>query len=205
MEPIIFIGGVGSHQETIAPVVTALENHYKRPVRGFTFREAQTKHLDLTGAHVITHSAGLLLVAGHMPSSVLAITPPINMNLLSLVIKFFQKDHQLIASQRTSSSERTERIKKFYRYSIVENSLHPMKNIFMAPQIAHFNSLTEATILANKGVKVVLGFGSYDFLFRPENEQLAVLDNVASISNLPGQHDELLLEPEIVLERLYVF
>jgi hypothetical protein len=205
VQPIIFIGGVGSQTETIAPVLAALQAHYKCPVTGFTFRQAQNEHPDLRGSRVITHSAGMLLVRGHTPVSLLAIAPPVTMTLVSLLIKFVQKDRQLVASRRSSSPKRAELIKKFYRHAALEDSLHPVKNIFMAPKISRFDSLKEAELLAEKGVAVTLGFCAYDFLFRPEAEQVTRLNDVVIVSDLPGQHDELLLEPERVLERVYGF
>lgn len=203
MADIVFIGGFGSNDHNIADAVEALAYHYQRPVTAYTFRQAQAQGRNLrdrlNGAHVITHSAGMLLVPGSKPAHVLAVAPPRRMNMLELTGRFLDKERRLVASRRVSNLRR-RRIDNFYRWAMHEHLLHPRRNLLMAPKISRFDAVEVGRQLAAAGVPVSLAFFSNDSLFWPEEPAPADLE---IISDLNGQHDELLVDPLNVINEIY--
>lgn len=203
MADIIFIGGFGSNPGNIADTVKALSRHYGRPVTAYTFRQAQRQgsalRQQLTGAEVITHSAGMLLLADAAPATVLAIAPPRRMSLPRLTGRFIVKERRLLASRRLSALRR-RRIDNFYRWALHEHLLHPRRNLLMAPRISHFDAVETGRQLAAQGAQVNLVFFTADSLFWPETVSVP---NLTVVTSVEGQHDELLVDPISVLNDIY--
>ncbi|HET7629817.1 MAG TPA: hypothetical protein VFK03_00415 [Candidatus Saccharimonadales bacterium] len=203
MANVVFIGGFGSNHNNIADAVKALSHHYGQPVTAYTFRQAQSLGQDLLrrldGAHVVTHSAGMLLVPGSNPALVLAVAPPRRMPFIKLTGRFLDKERRLIASRRASTLRR-QRVDNFYRWAMHEHLFHPRRNLLMATKISQFDAVDAGRQLADAGIPVNLVFFEGDSLFWPDP---AKSNNPRIISGLSGQHDELLVDPISVLNELY--
>lgn len=148
---------------------------------------------------MITHSAGMLLLADTEPASLLAIAPPRRMSLVKLTGRFVDKEKRLLASRRLSALRR-QRIDNFYRWALHEHLFHPRRNLLMAPRISRFDAVETGRQLAAQGARVNLVFFRGDSLFWPDPVSAP---NLEVLADLEGQHDELLLDPLNVLNDIY--
>jgi len=209
MEKIIYIGGVGSHDRQVNAISSELAAHYQKDVVGLPLRAARQDPVGVArlvqGNLVLTHSAGMTMLADTFPKEVIAIAPPLPALAYELILRSFIKTSGLYKS-RSESHERRQKIRLYHSGSIIEHITKPQHNIGHLPRIVGFDAAHQAVTLVTRGAKVTLGFMENDMLYPHSsgyhNVMTAKQHGVIIHDNLLGHHDEFVLYPVDVLAQL---
>ena len=211
MDTIIFIGGIGSNRPQVEAVGQELSDYYGQPVQVFSFRDAwqnKEKIRELThGAHVITHSAGMLTLIGMKPREVVAIAPPIPTPPSRLLWRSVPKTIQLMQRSRINA-DRRQKVRQYHKYATWEHSRHPEYNLGYLAKVGAFDAFRVSRQLSKQGAAVTLAFMKDDLLFF----DIARFYFVSEMSeqgidvrlDIPGEHDEFLLYPVQLLKALTI-
>jgi len=209
MDTIVFIGGMGSNRPQVEAVGDELSAYYDQPVQVFSFRDAlqnTDKIKELTrGAHVITHAAGMLLLAGMRPREVVAIAPPTPTSPSTLLLRSIPKTMYLF-KQSQKDSNRRKKVSDYHKFAALEHGRYPHYNIAKLSMIGKFDAFKAATALAKNGAAITLAFMQDDLLFfniarsyfGNEMQERGIQVRI----DVPGEHDEFLLYPVEVLKSL---
>lgn len=204
MKQIVYVGGVGSTRYTVDIVTRELAKTHTH-VKAFSFREAQVNHKqfikETEGARVITHSAGIVLLDDAKPSEVIAIAPPLLLNPFKLFYQTVKKTYSLILSTK-GNRQRKKRLRDYHRQAMIEFVTRPQYIALMLFRIGKFHAIDSSISLANRDIKVTIGLmGNEKLFYLPSQKDLTRAKDagVEIVSGIPGEHDELLLDPAKVL------
>jgi len=209
MDTIVFIGGIGSNRSQVEAVGQELSDYYNQPVQVFSFRDAwqnREKIKELTeDAHVITHSAGMVALAGTNPKEVIAIAPPIPVQPSTLIWRSVPKTIQLVRRARDDEVRR-QKVRNYHKHATIEHSRYPQYNLGYLARVGNFDAFKAGQEMAKNGTAVTLAFMRDDLLFfntarfyfvNEMNEQ-----GIDVRMDIPGEHDEFLLYPTAILRVL---
>jgi len=200
---LVYIGGFlggGSARDRVANALSDRRDY--ADIEAFTFsetyRDAESVARAVKDAKaVLTHSAGVLVAAGLLRpmngTELHAIAPPIPRGIFDLSARR--------TLQKTLSMHRSidglERARQVTAYSLdaaKELTLHPVSNFRFLPQIARYNWRGPIDISRTVGL-----MDSDRYFGEPEPLEKAP----CRVVQLSGQHDELLLDPNRVLDEYY--
>lgn len=209
MDTIVFIGGIGSNRSQVEAVGQELSDYYSQPVQVFSFRDAwqnREKIRELTqGAHVITHSAGMATLGGTNPKEIVAIAPPIPTQPSALIWRSVPKTIQLVKRSRDNELRR-QKVREYHKYATIEHSRYPHYNLGYLSRVGRFDPFKAGQKMARGGTAVTLAFMQDDLLFFNTARFYFVNEmNEHGIDvrlDIPGEHDEFLLYPISVIEKL---
>jgi hypothetical protein len=209
METIVFIGGIGSNRSQVEAVGQELSDYYSQPVQVFSFRDAwqnRKKVKDLTqGAHVITHSAGMATLGDANPKEIVAIAPPIPTQPSTLIWRSVPKTIQLVRHSRDNNVRR-QKVREYHRRAMIEHSRYPQYNLGYLARVGRFDAFKAGQKMASNGTAVTLAFMQDDLLFFNTARFYFVNEmsehGIDVRLDIPGEHDEFLLYPISVIERL---
>ncbi|HEV2403417.1 MAG TPA: hypothetical protein VGS08_04400 [Candidatus Saccharimonadales bacterium] len=205
MSQIVYIGGFDNGQATAAAVAAALSLSHK--VRTFTFSEA-IGNLDVVrkavhGAEVVTHSAGMLVLAGTKPEHVTAFNPPLLSSSSRLA---WQSCIKAIRMHTPGVGLRSFRdmgsVGRFDLSAIAELIAHPVRNLGSIGTIARFDAVAEAIRLRHSGIPVTLVYTLGDEFYRLAAYEATARRGGVEVVLLPGIHDELVIRPSETLATL---
>lgn len=210
MAQLIFIGGFGSNHEQVDLVTDALSLHYDQEVIGIPFSEAQLRLSEIaqlaTDSTIITHSAGLLLCEDMTPKEIIAIAPPVPVNMPVLSWRVVTKTVSLMRSGYMLDA-RARKIHNYHMRAFREHLMRPRLNFGQSARICRFDPAQLAVKMINRGVTVTLGFMDHDVLYphssRHVHVDMARRHGAIVHEDLTGHHDEFLLYPLKILEQLH--
>ncbi|HRJ91174.1 MAG TPA: hypothetical protein PLU21_03095 [Candidatus Saccharibacteria bacterium] len=205
----VFVGGFGSSEETVVPVAHALEQRgdYKS-IEAIGFSEAR-KNPEIFGrmtadaAAILTHSAGVLLALDSAPNGqkIHAIAPPIRRSAIELATT--RTVRKAITMHRNiDTTLRRIAVQDYERASARELLHHPFANFSQLGRIAGFDIRDQSGF--NRPFYV--GLMDQDEFFGMSEEDYQTLigyGNNVQYFPLAGEHDELLLDPQMTLDEYY--
>lgn len=168
----------------------------------FSFKEAIKARQQFTevvkDALVVTHSAGLVLLDGTAPQEIIAVAPPFPARAFRVLFRTMHKSYSLLTSIK-GDAIRKKAVYTYQRQTAREVALGAWQVITLLPTIGRFDAVRNQ--LTHKGVKITIGYMSNEKL--PYVPTSAVLQRAAergvTIIKIPGEHDELIIDPTTVL------
>ena len=209
MQKILYLGGMASNRYQIESVSRELSAHYDLNVIGMSFSEAQkdrslVARLASDGL-VITHAAGMMMLKDITPKEVIAVAPPMPIGALLLAMRDVPKAISLIKSHE-DIPERRQKIHKYNLAAFREHLVRPQYNVGQILRVGVFDGAKEAIIMVSNGTKVTLCFMEKERVFLNSSKHLHVAvakeQGVIVHDAVPGHHDDFLLYPLQVLERI---
>ncbi|HMH70504.1 MAG TPA: hypothetical protein VK502_03815 [Candidatus Saccharimonadales bacterium] len=209
MNNILYIGGVASNPRQVSGVVDALSVQYGTCVKGMSFSEAQKNRALVArlaqDCTVITHSAGMLMLAYCTPKEIIAIAPPMVASVPLLIGRGILKTFTLFRSGR-ESRERRRKIIAYHIGTMGEYLIRPFYISGQMTSIGIFNAAKEAVAMAANGSKVTLCFMQDEHLFSLSSSHpdvaVAKQFGVTVYDDIIGHHDDFLLFPLDVLGQI---
>lgn len=201
----VYIGGFAGSEKARDRIVEALRRRNYSPVIGYTLSYA-TNHPDLVRGAVqaadtiFTHSAGVIVALSNASSSqvIHSIAPPIPRRLRDLsFIRSLQETGW--TQQSHHATEKARRLGAHNFEAATELMKHPLTNLRYALRISRFNVLDPAVNARLAGT----AFMEHDAYFIPGPEFDAILPHTRNVVTLKGEHDELQLDPDAVLEEYF--
>lgn len=210
MNRALYVGGFVNGRSLAEGVGYALERTYDE-VDVFTFAEG-ISYPDVIksaakGVDVYTHSAGMLAIIGTQPEAIHAFNAPIPSGRLRLLGKTLTKTaHMHLPGRSIHETADIKRVATFNASVAGEVLTHPVANLrpFLNSTISKFNAVKIAQYAQWAGIETNLAitmhddyFSSYDY--KAEADLLSA--GTENILLLPGEHDELPLRPEALLDQ----
>ena len=209
MSRAVYVGGFGNGRSSADRVADAIAAEFGyEDVDRFTFAYAMDHSRDIRRAvqdvPVVTHSAGLMAVAGKRPSEVLAFNAPMPASKLRLIGRSVTKTLRMhrpgIGIQ---SSGDILSVARYDTSATAELTRHAYGNLKRLGQIAFFNSVNAAIGATEYGINTTLVTTDGDEYFRiPTWREESASAHGVRIARLSGVHDELVLRPQQTLSQL---
>jgi hypothetical protein len=210
MDKILYIGGTGSNAYQTDAVSQELSRHYNLNVVGMSFRQAQRDLPKVarmaTESLVITHAAGMLVLKHITPLELIAIAPPMPLDIFRLVAS---KIPRALALSKSSSEipERRNKVHQFNVHTLREHITHPRYNVGQAAKLSTFNAAQEAVTMTTNGAKVTLCFMEMGHSLvnaaKHPHVSTAKEHGVIVHEGVNGHHNEFLLYPLHVMSQLH--
>lgn len=205
----VFIGGFASNHRQVEIVADELSQFFDDEVEGLSLREAISEPVRVDamvrGSCVVTHSAGIIALHHTSPREIVAVAPPIPVSVPRLVGRAAVKTSKLtIGSLR--SMDRFRRVNGYNIQSSAELIAHPISNFRLLGGISQVDSLELAAAAYQNDIDVTIGFMSEDVFFRPTDTQLEHARKIGLhiVSGVKGEHDEVLLYPNRVVNDILI-
>ncbi len=203
---LIFVGGFGSTDKTMHSAANYLGNYFE-DVSPVTFREAMQDYRFtrmVEGHPVLTHSAGMLTLVEANPDSIYAVAPPTPTKVSKLIISSIVKSYHVLNRGRELGDN--QNINVFMFETAKEIALHPVVNTKALGSISIFDSFNKAIDFERRGVPTEIHQMFGDDFFAPVNQseyQISRGLGPSVILNHEGEHDELLIRPHNVVNRIF--
>lgn len=202
-EALLVIGGFTTGKRVLEPVAaTAVMLGLANDAEVITFRKAMKYpdrvHRFLREGIVLTHSAGILAVEGWMnPSRIIASNGPEPRSRLQLIGAASRKTAQHAKSVITGPERAA--YAKVMSSNAAELTMHPNANLKHLGNIAEFSTFEQLTRFRQAGILSSAIVTDGDVFF-PYDASVAPIG--VRVDTHPGSHDELLINPAPLLNRL---
>lgn len=208
MNKVVYINGFSNGRSSTERVAKALEGHYSN-IEAYRFSDITKNPEDIIasakGADVITHSAGAIalgLNGMHRVESVRMIGAPLPLAIPRLLWRTVVKTAKMNANIRNLSD--AVAVADYSVSSITELTAHPVRSFGKLPQIAKTDAFDIATMLHDEDINTGLYWSAGDAYYQPTVNMIedARRDGIRVFNDLPGEHDEIILRPNALLEEV---
>ena len=207
---VVYIGGFGNGRSSAEQVASALQEYYD-DVDVFTFSEAISRPNTVARAvesvDTITHSAGMLALAGTVPERISAFGAPLPTAKALLVARTVLKTVRMhtpgIGIQRVQD---ITAIAGYDASAAGELVAHPGRNLGHLGQISRFDAVKAAVAARRSSSRIPtsLYYTKGDEYFQPSQAQLVAAEaGDVNVLSLPGIHDELIIRPAETLHAAF--
>jgi len=198
----VIVGGFASGSKQVEKVARSLAAYHDDDFEGISFREAMTDRDKLDrmtrGAHVVTHSAGMVAMKDMQPDSIDAIAPPVPVWAPLLAAKAITSTLELAAGNCIPWHEDDE-VEGCLRNGAEELCMHLHGNMKWLDRISAFNALRAGVAAHETGIEVGVAFMSGDILFQPHQKQVAWARKAGLyVVSVAGSHEEFIRHPRKV-------
>lgn len=207
MSRALYVGGFGNGKRTAEKVGEALSRHYEA-VDTFTFAQAMNSPETIErwsrGADVVVHSAGRMAVQYANPDYLHTFNAPKPTSRSKLLARTGLKMAVMHSSVR--SVEGAKAVAGYDASAAAELTFHPVGNLrpFIKGQISAFDGVKAARLGVATGTPETFVVTDHDLYFKHSEEELAGLtENGVHVVSMNGQHDELGLRPQEVLDHYF--
>lgn len=205
---LIFVGGFGSTLKSMEHSSNELSKYFE-DVSPVTFRQAMEDEefsSKIENHPVLTHSAGIVAVGQGWFESLTAVAPPIPTKSLKLVTASCVKSYHIMFRNRQDGDKNS--VKQFINQTTKEIAGHPVVHAKLLGKVVIFDAFTNGIELAKAGVRTQLTWMTDDDYFNPiftDDFEDAIFSTVPNfrMNTLPGEHDELLVRPQNLLNRIF--
>jgi hypothetical protein len=205
MRRFVYIGGIAMGNRGTAHVTSALEAYYGQRIEAFTLahalRELDTVCKAVQGAHVITHSSGMLALQEAKPLTILAFDPPLPTPRLTLIMRSGLKTMRMhTPGIGLHAIKDIAAVSRHNNSATAELLAHPLGNFGHIGRISQFDAIEAAIAAQQQGIAVSLVYTHGDEYFHLSKKREAEAQaSGVTIVRLPGVHDELILRPTELL------
>jgi hypothetical protein len=201
MSRIVYVGGFGGGEKSAATIGNALERHFE-DVDTFTLsdwvKDPGKVRRAAKGVALMTHSATESNYA-------YLLNPPLPASIGKLVGRSLVKTGRLYAS--CFGAEKQHDIRSVSALSTdVRNEIvkHPIANLSQLPNISRFNAIDAAIAATDAGTHTTITWTHEDAYFQPSEEDFEqAAQHGVLVSMLEGHHDEVILQPEAFLDKVF--
>jgi hypothetical protein len=198
----VVVGGFASGRKQVEKLANSLAAYHDEDFEGISFREAmddQGRLDNMTrGAHVVTHSAGMVALRDMRPNSIDAIAPPVPVWAPLLAAKAIASTAEL-AGLSVLPWQEADEVDGCLRNGTEELCFHLQGNLQWLGRIAAFDALTRGLAAKEAGIEVGVAFMSSDRLFQPSQRRIArARQSGLYVVRVPGGHEEFIRRPRRV-------
>lgn len=212
MSNVVYVNGFGNGRSSTREVANALGNYYEG-VEAFRFSDLtsspDTIRKAATNADLITHSAGALalkLESMDRINSALLLGPPLPQRVSRLLYKTVVKTARMnTPGVGIKSVQDLKAVNTYSLSSVAELTANPIDNFGRLPEIARTDSVELARNIARERTPATLVWTDSDAYFQPTQSTLDIAraNGIMTITDLEGEHDEIVLRPEEFLENVF--
>lgn len=203
----VYIGGFGNGRGNAERVASALEPYYDE-IDEFTFSEAISEpgkvRRAVHGVDAITHSAGMLSLAGTSPSRIEAFGAPLPTTKLRLIGRTGLKTARMhIPGIGIQSTRDVLAVASYDGSSTAELIAHPVRNLGNLGEISRFDAVKAAIAALESDIPTSLNYTEGDEYFQLSEEREATAKTMGvGVTRIPGIHDELIIRPAETLQQV---
>lgn len=181
------------------------------PVRPFTMSQALTHKRDVferaveLSGDLYVHSAAAMLAREAHPDKAHFLNPPLPANLAQLAFRTLKKTvYMNTPGLGIHTTQDKNAAFRFDESAIAELVTNPIDNFKLLPRIMRFHGLVEADTLHMEGVQTDVTYTDDDFYYTPTwAEKASAVRSGVPVYELPGQHDEVILNPVEFFENYF--
>lgn len=208
---LVLVTGFGTGFASAEHAAEGLKKVAGKPVRPFTMSQALTHKRDVferaveLSGDLYMHSAAAMLAREAHPDKAHFLNPPLPANLAQLAFRTVLKmAYMHIPGLGFHTTEDKNSFMRFDESAIAELATNPLDNLQILRRVMSFHGLAEAESLHLEGVESDVTYTDHDFYFKPTATDKA-LHTVTGMPlyELPGQHDEVLLNPVQFFENYF--
>lgn len=206
MNRLVYVGGFGNGPASERVREALRYSLNVENIESFTFAEAMSQPDRVgkaaRGVLCVSHSAGLMALSGTSPEAIHAFSPPLPTKIPLLLAKTGIKTAGMFA--RGFADYGVDGVKTGLEYSQAsarELVFHPAGNLRHLPRIAKMDTIAYASEAAKSEVPIFPSWTKHDDYFYPSiyDRYRAERQNVSIEYELPGEHDEFVLRPELFM------
>lgn len=212
MTRVVYIGGFGGGRSSTDRVANALGNYYE-DVEAFRFSDLRADPDEVqrasAGADVVTHSAGALalrLDSMDRINSVLLLGPPLPQRVSRLLWKTVVKTARMNSlGKGIHEPSDALQVINYSASTAAEVFAHPVHNLGRLSEIAATNTVDLAAMTRENRIPTTAIWTPGDAYFQPTGFELyqMELNRAKVVTDIEGEHDEVILRPESFLEQIY--
>lgn len=200
---LVLVTGFGTGMAAAEHAATGLEKVSGKLVNPFTMSQAKThkresfeRAVELFG-DLFTHSAGAMLARDAEADKVHFLNPPLPTNLAQLAFRTLKKTAYMhVPGMGFETNEEKNGVLRFDESAIAELAANPINNAKILWRVRRFHGVAEAATLESEGVKTDVTYTTRDFYFSPSEAEKGILGQAGvPLYELPGQHDEICINP----------
>lgn len=206
MNRLVYVGGFGNGPASEAIHETLRHGWNVEDIDSFTFAEAMAQPERVAkaarGVLCVSHSAGLMALDGTSPEVIHAFNPPLPTKIPSLLARTGLKTAGMFVRGFTDYGISGIKAAAVYsQNSATELGSHPVANLRHLPKIAKANAIKIAGEAAKNEVSIFPSWTQHDNYFYPSVHDYYYANRlgVSIESELPGEHDEFVLRPELFM------
>jgi hypothetical protein len=209
MSKLVYIGGFGNGHYSSRRVGEAYKAYYDE-VTAYTFSDAvndpEVMRKAVEGADLDLHSAAAILLTklSLKPDRVRLINPPLPRSVASLVVRTVVKTVRMFTPVLSvkNMGDLTAAL-NYSASSLGELISHPKANFSQLQDISRFNAIEEAIKLQGSGTPTEIIYTTGDAYYKPSKQELAnAAANNLNIQLIPGEHDEIAIRPDKLLNTI---
>lgn len=215
MTRAVYVGGFGGGNSSAERVANALENRFGyEGIDTFRFSQLYTDPDTIRKAttdkvNLVTHSAGaralLSVVAIENLDDVLLLNPPLPQTIPSLLARTVTKTARMnTPGIGIHNLEDARAVANYSTDSLEEFARHPIGNFAQLGRVAHTSTIHLTARTVAHGTPTTAVWTQGDAYFRPTAITIAHLEanNARVITNIEGEHDEVILRPDAFLAQI---
>jgi hypothetical protein len=212
MTNVVYVGGFGSGRSSTERVANTLGNYYEG-VEAFRFSDLQARPDDIrrasADADIVAHSAGALalkLDSMEQVDNALLLGPPLPQRVSRLLYRTVVKTARMnMPGKGIQKLSDVLSVTDYSASTIAEVVMNPIDNLGRLKEIAATNTVDIAAMTRENHIPTTVVWTPGDAYFKPTGFELYQmrLNNAHVVTDIDGEHDEVILRPEQFLSQVY--